>query len=99
MFTFGLGAAVRLSRARTRADGPRVSAETSVRRSGAHRVAAVDPTPPFVEACRSRNPGADIRQAAAESLPFADGEFDAALASLVVGFMKEPTTGSGRWRA
>jgi SAM-dependent methyltransferase len=64
-----------------------------VRRSGAHRVAAVDPTPPFVEACRSRNPGADIRQAVAENLPFADGEFDAALASLVVGFMKEPTTG------
>lgn len=64
-----------------------------VRRSGAHQVAAVDPTPPFVEACRSRNPGADIRQAAAESLPFADGEFDAALASLVVVFMKEPTAG------
>jgi ubiquinone/menaquinone biosynthesis C-methylase UbiE len=36
---------------------------------------------------------ADIRQAVAENLPFTDGEFDAALASLVVGFMKEPTTG------
>jgi SAM-dependent methyltransferase len=64
-----------------------------VRRSGADRVAAVDPTPSFVEACRSRNPGVDVRQAAAESLPFADGQFGAALASLVVGFMQDPATG------
>jgi SAM-dependent methyltransferase len=64
-----------------------------VRRSGADRVAAVDPTPSFVKACRSRNPGVDVRQAAAESLPFADGQFGAALASLVVGFMKDPATG------
>jgi SAM-dependent methyltransferase len=66
-----------------------------VRRSGADRVAAVDPTPPFVEACRARNPGVDVREATAESLPFGDGEFDATLASLVVGFMQDAATGIG----
>jgi SAM-dependent methyltransferase len=64
-----------------------------VRRGGAGRVAAVDPTPPFVEACRHRNPGVDVRLAAAESLPFTDGAFDATLACLVVGFMRDPAAG------
>jgi ubiquinone/menaquinone biosynthesis C-methylase UbiE len=64
-----------------------------VRRSGADRVSAVDPTPPFVAACRQRYPGVDVRQAAAEQLPFPDGSFDATLASLVVGFMQDPAAG------
>jgi ubiquinone/menaquinone biosynthesis C-methylase UbiE len=36
---------------------------------GADHVAAVDPWAPFVETCRARVPGADVRIAAAESLP------------------------------
>jgi len=36
----------------------------------------------------------DARIGVAEDLPFASGEFDAALASLVVGFMDEPAHGS-----
>lgn len=60
---------------------------------GAEAVAAVDPSPPFVAAARDRCPGADVRQAAAEDLPFEDGSFDAALAQLVVHFMKDPVAG------
>src|SRR5437660_764187 len=37
--------------------------------------------------------GVDIRQAAAEQLPFGDAAFDAALAQLVVHFMADPVAG------
>jgi SAM-dependent methyltransferase len=56
-------------------------------------VTAVDPSAPFVAAARARNPGVDVRQAAAEHLPFPDGMFDAALAQLVVHFMGDPVAG------
>jgi SAM-dependent methyltransferase len=59
----------------------------------ADAVAAVDPSPPFVEACRARVPGADVRLAAAEELPFADGAFDAVLSQLVVNFMADAPAG------
>jgi SAM-dependent methyltransferase len=62
-------------------------------RVGAANVAAIDPAPQFVAACRDRNPGADVREGVAEELPWGDGEFDAALSSLVIGFMKEPDRG------
>ena len=62
-------------------------------RLGATNVAAIDPAPQFVSACRERNPGADVRQGAAESLPWPYGEFDAALSSLVLAFMKDPDQG------
>lgn len=73
--------------------GPGGLTRELVARAGADSVAAVDPSPPFVEACRARNPGVDVRQAAAEQLPFADGSFDATLASLVVGFMTDAEAG------
>jgi SAM-dependent methyltransferase len=57
---------------------------------GPERVAAVDPSEPFVEECRARVPGADVRVAAAEALPFGDGEFDRALAQLVFHFVQDP---------
>jgi ubiquinone/menaquinone biosynthesis C-methylase UbiE len=47
---------------------------------GPESVAAVDPSEPFVDACRERVPGADVRLAAAEKLPFPDDQFDAVLA-------------------
>jgi SAM-dependent methyltransferase len=56
-------------------------------------VSAADPSEPFVEAIRERYPGVDVRRAAAEELPFADDEFDAALAQLVVHFMSDPVAG------
>jgi len=60
---------------------------------GARNVAAVDPSESFVEGCRARVPGADVRVAAAESLPFEDGAFDAVLAQLVVPFMGDAPRG------
>jgi SAM-dependent methyltransferase len=73
--------------------GPGVLTSELVQRVGADRVAAVDPSPPFVEATRARHPGVDVRQASAELLPFPDREFDAALAQLVVHFMADPIVG------
>lgn len=60
---------------------------------GPERVAAVDPSPPFVAATRERLPGVDVRLGTAEDLPFDDGAFDAALAQLVVPFMADPAAG------
>lgn len=64
-----------------------------VARTGAANVAAIDPSEPFVLACRDRNPGIDVRIGVAEQLPFADDEFDATLACLVVGFMADAAAG------
>jgi ubiquinone/menaquinone biosynthesis C-methylase UbiE len=74
--------------------GPGGLTSELVARVGADAVAAVDPSPPFVAACRERNPGADVRLAAAEALPFDDAAFDAAVASLVVGFMADADAGA-----
>jgi len=60
---------------------------------GADAVSAVDPSEPFVAAAKERHPGVDVRRAAAEQLPFDDGDFDAALAQLVVHFMADPVAG------
>lgn len=60
---------------------------------GAENVAAVDPSEPFAEGCRARVPGADVRVAPAEVLPFADDAFDAVLAQLVVNFMGDAPRG------
>jgi SAM-dependent methyltransferase len=60
---------------------------------GAERVAAVDPSESFLEGFRARFPGVDARAGTAESLPFADDAFDAALAQLVVNFMSDPEAG------
>jgi SAM-dependent methyltransferase len=62
-------------------------------RLGQASVAAVEPSSPFVAAARERFPGVDVRQASAESLPYADGTFDVALAQLVVHFMSDPVAG------
>jgi SAM-dependent methyltransferase len=74
--------------------GPGGLTSELVHRVGADAVAAIDPTPPFVEACRARNPGVDVRPGSAENLPFEDGSFDATLSSLVVGFMQDPHEGA-----
>ena len=73
--------------------GPGALVAELVRRVGADSVTAVDPSEPFVAAARERHPGVTVLQAAAEELPFADGEFDAALAQLVVHFMADPGAG------
>ncbi len=74
--------------------GPGALTAELVRRLGAANVAAADPSASFVEAVRARQPGVDVRLAAAESLPFGEDMFDAALAQLVVHFMTDPVRGS-----
>jgi len=78
--------------------GPGSLAERLAERVGADRVSGVDPSEPFVAACVERVPGADIRQADAENLPWPEGSFDAALAQLVVNFMRDPEAGVAEMR-
>ncbi|TPG36118.1 class I SAM-dependent methyltransferase [Mycolicibacterium hodleri] len=56
-------------------------------------VVAIDPSPPFVDAIRVRFPDVDVRQGAAEELPYGTAAFDAAVAQLVVHFMTDPVVG------
>lgn len=73
--------------------GPGALTDPLVARLGADHVSAIDPSEPFVESCRSRFPGVDVRQGAAESLPWEDGSFDVTGACLVVHFMTDPVGG------
>jgi ubiquinone/menaquinone biosynthesis C-methylase UbiE len=57
---------------------------------GGENVAAVDVSEAVLSVCRARVPDADARAASAEALPFADREFDAALAQLVVNLVNDP---------
>jgi SAM-dependent methyltransferase len=75
--------------------GPGALTTELVARLGPEAVSAVDPSEPFVVAARERHPGVDVGRASAEQLPFPDGEFDAALAQLVVHFMADPVAGLG----
>ena len=65
---------------------------------GPESVAAVDPSEAFVEVCRARAPDADVRVARAEELPFADDEFDAVLAQLVVQRLDDAPRGVAEMR-
>ena len=60
---------------------------------GPAQVSAAEPSQSFAAAVRDRLPRVDVRQAAAEDLPFPDATFDAALAQLVVQFMTDPVAG------
>jgi SAM-dependent methyltransferase len=72
--------------------GSGVLTEELAQRVGATNVAGVDPSP-MLQASAERVPGADFRTGGAESLPWEDGSFDAALAQLVVHFMADPAAG------
>ncbi len=73
--------------------GPGALTTELVRRVGVAGVSAVDPSPPFVDALRTRLPGIDAGRGTAEDLPFPDRAFDATLAQLVVHFMRDPVAG------
>lgn len=73
--------------------GPGAWTGLLVERLGADRVSAIDPSAPFVEVCRSRFPGVDVREGSAEALPYGDDSFDVAGACLVVHFMTDPVAG------
>ena len=73
--------------------GPGGLARELAGRVGNENVAAIDPAAQFAAACGERLPGADVRVGVAEELPWGDGEFDAALSSLVVAFMRDADAG------
>ncbi len=75
--------------------GPGALAVELAGRVGEDNVAAIDPAPQFAAACRARIPGADVREGVAESLPWDDGTFDAAMCSLVVAWMSDADRGIG----
>lgn len=64
-----------------------------VERLGVANVRALDPSTAFVSSLRITNPDWDVRLGSAESLPFADEQFDRSLAQLVVHFMTDPVQG------
>jgi SAM-dependent methyltransferase len=53
-------------------------------------VTAIDPSPPFIDAIRTRFPEVQALEGTAENLPYDADIFDAALAQLVVHFMSDP---------
>jgi SAM-dependent methyltransferase len=75
--------------------GPGALTAVLVERLGTENVSAVDPSEPFVEACRARLPGVEVLLGSGEELPFAAGSFDAVLSSLVVNFMDDAEAGVG----
>jgi SAM-dependent methyltransferase len=54
------------------------------------RRAGVDISERILETARAHDPGADLRQANLESLPFADGEFDLVLSTQVIEHVLDP---------
>ncbi len=73
--------------------GPGALTAVLAERLGATRVRAADPSEPFVEACRARLTGVEVVVADAEALPFAGASADAALAQLVVNFLRDAEAG------
>jgi ubiquinone/menaquinone biosynthesis C-methylase UbiE len=78
--------------------GPGSLTEHLAARVGAERAAAAEPSRPFAEACAAAVPGADVRAASAEHLPWEDGAFDAVLSQLVVNFLDDPAQGAREMR-
>ena len=78
--------------------GPGALSERLAGVVGAERLAAVDPSEPFVAACSRRVPGADVRRGDAEELPWENDAFDAAVSQLVVNFMRDAPAGVAEMR-
>ena len=73
--------------------GPGTRTAALAERLGPASVSGADPSEPFVRSCRRRLPGVEVVVAPAETLPFADGDFDAVLSQLVVNFMQDAEAG------
>jgi SAM-dependent methyltransferase len=59
---------------------------------------AVDPSPSFVASLHERFPEIGVHEAGAEELPWPDESFDAALAQLVLTFMRDAPAGLAEMR-
>ncbi len=68
--------------------------EQLIARVGAGLVAAAEPSPDYTVALQARCPDIDVRQVAAEELPWDAGSFDVTLAQLVVSFMRDAHQGA-----
>ena len=73
--------------------GPGTLTRVLVTLTEAHLVAAIDPSPPFIESVARKLARVDVHTGVAEALPFADNWFDVSLAQLVVHFMTDPEAG------
>jgi len=73
--------------------GPGGLTSELVTRTEPSGLAAIDPAPQFAAACQERHPAVDVRVGGAEELPWEDATFDAALAQLVMAFMRDPDQG------
>jgi SAM-dependent methyltransferase len=60
---------------------------------GPDKVRAIDPSAPYVEACREKVWGVEVTEGRAEELPYADGQFDIVLAQLVLSYLEDPLAG------
>jgi SAM-dependent methyltransferase len=61
-------------------------------------VVGVDPAAGFVEFARAQIEGARFEIGGAQALPFYDGDFDAAVAGLVLNFVRDPAQGAAEMR-
>jgi len=52
-------------------------------------VVAADPSPEFAAVLHERFPGVEVHEDPAEAMPFAESDFDVALAQLVVAFVSD----------
>jgi len=73
--------------------GPGALTQELAGRLGAARVAAADPSESLLAACADRVSGADVRQAAAEGLPWPDATFDVVVSQLVMNFLPDADAG------
>ena len=70
--------------------GPGALTGVLVDRLGTDAVAACDPASGFVAECAARHPGVRVELGRAESIPFDSGQFDHAMAQLVLHFVSDP---------
>ncbi|WP_028661327.1 class I SAM-dependent methyltransferase [Nocardioides insulae] len=78
--------------------GPGALTGVLVQRLGPGGVLACDPSEPFVQECRARHPGVDVRRGRAEQLPCEDSSRDVVLAQLVLHFVSDPETAAAEMR-
>jgi SAM-dependent methyltransferase len=69
--------------------------QTILRDCSPRSVQGVDPSAGFVEFARHRTNGASFEVGDAQALPAKDGEFDAAVAGLVLNFVPKPERAAG----
>lgn len=78
--------------------GPGALTGVLVERLGAAAVLACDPSAPFMEECRRRHPGVEVRPGRAEELPFEDASQDVVLAQLILHFVSDPAAAAREMR-